>query len=193
MTGSNFFNVVVALGLVASAGLTTACDGTPVSADPRGETLALEASGQTMERTEENVGLATLRKATARYHRVDAAIEDGFQRIPNLGCVDPPGPGAVGIPFLNIDRLDATIDLAEPEVLFYERQRNGKLRLVGAEPVVPIAMWDAAESEPPSMFGREFHRNDAHGLYGLHMWVWQQNPAGTFAFANPGVSCEFAE
>lgn len=130
--------------------------------------------------------LATLRRATARYHRVEAAIADGFVQI--LPCMEHPTEGALGIPYGRLDRFDATIDLSEPEILFYEPQRNGTLRLVSAEPVVPIALWGDV---PPSMFGREFHRNDDHGLYGLHMWVWKHNPEGMFAFWNPTVSCEF--
>lgn len=139
---------------------------------------------------EENAGLATLRRATARYHDVEAAMEDGFAQA--LPCQEnPEGEGSLGIPYLNMDRLDATIDLAEPEVLFYEPQKNGRLRLIGSEPVVPIALW--TEEDPPSLFGQEFHRNDEAGLFGKHMWVWKHNPDGVFAFWHPDVSCEFAE
>ncbi|MDR8393537.1 hypothetical protein NC796_20450 [Aliifodinibius sp. S!AR15-10] len=139
---------------------------------------------------EKHTGLATLRSATARYHDVKAAMEDGF--VPVLPCQEnPDGEGGLGIPFLNQDRLDAIIDLAEPEVLFYEPQKNGRLRLIGAEPVVPIALW--TEDEPPSLFGQEFHRNDKAGLYGFHMWIWKHNPDGVLAFWHADVSCEFAE
>lgn len=130
--------------------------------------------------------LATLRRATARYHRVDAAIADSFEQI--LPCMEHPTEGGLGIPYARLDRFDTTIDLSEPEILFYEPRKNGKLRLVAAEPVVPIALWG---EDAPSMFGREFHRNEEHGLYGLHMWVWKYNPGGTFSFWNPSVSCAF--
>ena len=136
----------------------------------------------------ENRGLAALRRATARYHDVDAAIADGFQQI--LPCTDHPSEGALGIPYARLDRFDATIDLREPEILFYEPQKNGTLHLVGAEPVIPIPLWSG--EYPPSMFGREFHRNEEHGLFGLHMWIWRHSPAGMFSFWNPAVSCEFA-
>lgn len=140
---------------------------------------------------ERNSGLATLRRATARYHDVDAAIEDGF--VQALPCQEnPEGEGGLGIPFLNPDRLDTIINLAEPEVLFYEPQKNGELRLIGVEPVVPIELWDESESNPPSLFGREFHRNEEHGLYGLHIWIWKHNPDGTMAFWHSNVSCEYA-
>ncbi len=131
-------------------------------------------------------GLATMRRATARYHRVDVARADGFVQI--LPCLEHPTAGGLGIPYGRLDRFDTTIDLNEPEILFYEPQKTGRLRLVGGEPVVPIALWG---SEAPSLFGREFHRNEEHGLYGLHMWIWKHNPDGVLSFWNPEVSCEF--
>lgn len=139
--------------------------------------------------SEKNIGLATFRRATARYHNIDKAIEDGFEQI--LPCMEnPEGQAALGVVYAKPDRFDATIDLNEPEILFYEPQKNGNLRLVGGEPVIPIDLW--AEGNPPSLFGQEFHRNDEHGLYGLHMWVWKHNPDGVFAFWHPNVSCEYA-
>lgn len=134
-------------------------------------------------------GVAVFRRATARYHDIAAALEDGFvQILPCMQSAD--GSGALGIPFARLDRFDATIDLSEPEILFYEPMRNGRMRLVGGEPVVPIAAW--TDSEPPALFGQTFHRNDQHGLYGLHMWIWKHNPEGMFAFWHPRVSCEHA-
>lgn len=165
------------------------CD-TEAPTDP--EPVAASAATQVEEtgQAEMRMGLATLRRATARYHRVEAAIADGFQRVPPCRS-NPEGAGALGIPFVNLDRFDATIDLSEPEVLFYEPQQDGRLQLVGAEPVVPIEAWP--ESEPPSLFGQEFHRNEEAGLFGLHIWVWRHSPDGIFSFWNANVSCEFAE
>lgn len=168
-----------------------ACDGDPANQLSPTEP-ALNAAEISTADAEVQQGLATLRRATARYHRVKAALEDGFIAA-GLGCVVPNERGALGIPYIHPGRLDANIDLSEPEVLFYEPQKNGKLRLVGAEPVVPIAAWDAEHDEPPTIFGLEFHRNEAAGLYGRHMWVWLHNPDGMFAFQHPLVSCEFAE
>ena len=134
-------------------------------------------------------GLATFREATAAYHDVAAARADGFVQI--LPCLEnPDGDGGIGIPFARLDRFDARIDLSEPEILFYEPQENGRLRLIGGEPVVPITAW--TQDDPPSLWGHEFHRNEAHGLYGLHMWVWHHNPDGVLAFWHPDVTCEFA-
>ncbi|MCW9706113.1 hypothetical protein [Fodinibius salsisoli] len=145
-----------------------------------------------MGKAEKHRGLAKIRRATARYHDVDTAIEDGFEQI--LPCTEnPEGSGAIGVVYVNFDRLDLTIDLRKPEVLFYEPQPNGGLQLVGGEPVVPIDQWDEGNDNPPSLFGREFHRNEDHGLYGLHMWIWKDNPEGMFSFWHPNVSCKHAQ
>lgn len=137
-----------------------------------------------MGMAEMNAGLATLRRVTARYHRVAEASEDGFVEF--LSCVE-----GLGIVYANPARVfDGTLDLAEPEVLFYEPQKNGRLRLIGVETVIPIDAWTG--SDPPSLFDHEFHRNEGLGLFGLHIWVWRHNPEGMFAFMHPEASCEFA-
>lgn len=167
-----------------------ACEGasevTPTGPTPDAAESARSEAGEAEMRT----ALATFRRATARYHRVEAAIADGFVQI--LPCqANPDGRGALGIPYARLDRFDTVIDLAKPEILFYEPRRNGELRLVGGEPVVPIEAWP--DDDPPSLFGREFHRNEEHGLYGLHMWIWRPSPDGVFSFWNANVSCQFAE
>lgn len=189
---------ITSIILIIFLGFFVACESTTeVSPEPTNhpdlnavQSYSSNAPTVATNNAEENAGLATLRRATARYHDVELAMEDGF--VQALPCQEnPDGEGGLGIPYLNIDRLDATIDLSEPEVLFYEPQKNGKLHLIGAEPVVPIALW--TEEDPPSLFGQEFHRNDEAGLYGLHMWIWKHNPDGVFAFRHANISCEFAE
>lgn len=178
------------LALIAVTGV--ACgEADPVRPDPTTTASPSEAVVPALPagHAETQQGLATFRRATARYHDVDAALEDGFEQI--LPCIEAPsGDGAIGIPYARLDRFDATIDLSEPEILFYEPQPDGRLRLVGGEPVVPIEEW--TEDEPPSLFGHDFHRNEEHGLYGLHMWIWKHNPDGVFSFWHPDVSCEHA-
>lgn len=186
--------------IFSAALLMTGCDDisgtTGVNDEPVLEAAAKASPNGTAQKSararkaEIGQGLAVFRRATARYHRVEAAVADGFEQI--LPCLsNPNGEGAIGIPYARLDRFDATIDLSEPEILFYEPQSDGTLKLVGGEPVVPIAAWP--EEQPPSLFGREFHTNQEHGLYGLHMWIWRNNPNGVFAFWNANVSCEFDE
>lgn len=191
-----------ALWVLISFGLLTSCESpTEVAQEIPGETYsAKKQASQPVDNPDREKpeftsadtrqGLAILRRVTARYHRSQAAVKDGF--IPVEPCQEnPDGPGALGIPYLNPDRLDGVIDIENPEVLFYEPQKNGRLRLVGVETVVPIDQWE--ESDPPSLFGEEFHRNEEAGLFGRHIWIWRHNSDGVFSFWHPDVTCEYAE
>jgi hypothetical protein len=132
--------------------------------------------------------LALLRRATARYHEIDAALADGFVFF--HGCEVRPGEGAVGVLYVHIERLmDGVIDPSQPDALVYEPARTaaGKPRLVAAELAVPIALWN--QPHAPTFLGAEFQTEEEFGVYGLHVWIWRNNPEGLFAEANPHVSC----
>ena len=58
--------------------------------------------------------LAQVRAATAKYHNVQEAIEDGY--APLSPCVALPSGPAMGIHYVNIPKIDATINVVEPEV-----------------------------------------------------------------------------
>jgi hypothetical protein len=134
---------------------------------------------------EEAVAIATLRRATARYHNVDTAIEEGFILV--HPCEERPGEGPVGLLYANLDRVaDGIIDPRLPEGLIYEPTANGRLRLVGVELAVPYANPIQA---PPQFLGVTFQPEDEFQVFGLHVWVWRHNPEGMFASSNPNVSC----
>lgn len=138
--------------------------------------------------------LGKLRAATAKYHRVEQALADGY--VNTRECVAIP-TGGMGIHYVNLAlRADPSIDPLRPEVLVYEPQRSGKLQLVAVEYFVFRAAWDAVSpSAGPSVFGTPFFRSfgtAAHGLadhYELHAWIWRENPDGMFAQWNPKVTC----
>lgn len=94
---------------------------------------------------------------------------------------------------------DAVLDPRRPEAMVYETKSNGRLRLVAVEYVVFQDAWHAEHTEPPSMFGQQFHLVDAPNRYGLpsfyalHVWAWKTNPNGVFANWNPRVTCDHAE
>lgn len=132
--------------------------------------------------------LAELRRATARYRRFEVATEAGYA-TQLTGCMSDPA-GGMGFHYGNVALIDARVQHDRPEILMYEPQKNGSLRLVGVEFVVPFTAWTAAE--PPALFGRPFHRNEAFGLWVLHAWVWKHNPSGLFSDWNPRVTCAFA-
>ncbi len=135
--------------------------------------------------TEAARALATLRAATARYHNLKAATDDGFVFL--HGCESRPDEGPVGAVYVHPGRLDGVIDPALPEALIYEPRENGGARLVGVELAVPYVAWTNAQ--PPEFLGATFQPEDEFGVWGLHVWLWRQNPEGLFAESNPRVSC----
>jgi hypothetical protein len=142
--------------------------------------------------------LEQVRDATRRFRDVGRAIDDGYVQF--FGCVHEPLAGSMGIHFVNgALATDAVIDAATPEALIYEVKPNGQLALVGAEYVVFQAAWDAANPEPPSLFGQPFtlvpkpNRYGLEPFYELHTWAWKSNPAGAFNDWNPQVICATTE
>jgi hypothetical protein len=142
--------------------------------------------------------LAVIRQATARYHRVENAVADGYVAFPvanNPGGIDafyanlsaafdgPPETG--GIP--GVLRLD------QPEALGYLKLPNGKLRLAsvfffkpyapGLFQGVPPPVYPA--EDPPVWLGQEPVANLSLGMWEMEVWVWVYNPNGLFDFVNP--------
>lgn len=144
--------------------------------------------------------LAAVRQATARFHRVDAAIAAGYElgyvngnnvRI-ITGCIADPAAGAMGYHYFNKQLIDdPVIDPLKPEGLVYAQAPNGELKLVAVEYVVPgLGSNPPGVSDPPTPFGMQMHiLVPAVGFYTLHAWIWSHNPAGMFAHWNPQVTC----
>jgi len=141
--------------------------------------------------------LAKVRQATAKYQDVNAALADGF--ISTVECTAEEGLGGMGIHFLNIDRImDPAVNFLEPEILLYV-ETEGRMKLIGVEYFVALGPPGAPVPDPappaPVLFGVPFdgpmpgHDADMPPHYDLHVWVWQANPAGTFAMFNPNISC----
>jgi hypothetical protein len=91
---------------------------------------------------------------------------------------------------------DPAIDPLQPEILMYLPDRSGELKLVAFE------YWKAdadgsllTSDDRPSLFGVPFDGPmPGHGPtmpvhYDLHVWVWEDNPAGLFAMWNPSLAC----
>ena len=100
-----------------------------------------------------------------------------------------PGEGAVGALYVHFDRLlDGEIRPELPDALVYEPARNGegKPKLVAVEFAIPYALWSG--DDPPNYLGADFQPEDEYGVFGLHIWVWRNNPDGLFAEANPRFS-----
>lgn len=130
--------------------------------------------------------VAAARRATAKYHEFQRALDDGFfQASP---CVEVPGLGAMGFHFLNLARvLDFAANPAGPELLLYLPDEEGVMQLVGVEYSVP----DIGQGRP-TLFDLPMQGPEDRGggpAYERHAWIWQHNPAGMFQPFNPRLSC----
>jgi len=146
--------------------------------------------------------LAAVRNATASFHDVQSARDAGYTvELPDrfgetcIANLTDPDEGAMGVHMVSLPRvLNSSLEATDPEVLVYERRKNGTLKLVAVEYVV----FQSDVSERPSMFGIPFDENDGtrynlDPFYALHAWVWKPNPslpAGIFNAWNPRVSCD---
>jgi hypothetical protein len=133
--------------------------------------------------------VARLRALTAKFHQFDAAVAAGWS-AQITECFQDATLGGMGFHYGNPDLIDGTVDGLEPELLLYEPQKNGNLRLVAVEYIVPFTAWTA--SEPPQLYGQSFMRNEAFGIWALHVWHERHNPRGMFADWNPKVNCDNA-
>ena len=148
---------------------------------------------------------AEVRAATARFASLKQAAKAGYGLPPAPAplheCISSfDGSGAMGFHYINGNLLDTTVDPTKPEALVYAPDANGKLHLVALEYVVFQAPWIAEHgSEMPSLFGEMFmatpepNRYAIPAFFSLHLWLYQDNPAGLFTPFNPTVSCWAAE
>ena len=172
------------LTIVAAAAVLGACaSDAPLAPDRE---RAARAPLTTLPGTNTDGAIATLQRVTARYHNLQAALDDDFVLLHPCEARGDEGP--VGTVYVNIARLmDGVIDPESPDALIYEPAKNGALHLVGVEFAVPKALWTGAEL--PTFLGATFQSEDEFGVYALHAWVWRHNPEGLFAETNPRVSC----
>jgi len=132
--------------------------------------------------------VAQLRRSLAPFHRIELAASAGYDtRLTE--CMESEA-GGMGYHYGDLGLLDGTVEPLRPELLLYEPGPGGKLRLVAVEYAVPYGAWTSPT--PPALEGVSFHRNDAFGLWILHVWTWKHNPAGMLEDWNPRVSCAFA-
>ena len=166
-----------------------ACDGpSPSLVGPQAPTAAAPPADFAV--ADVAADLAALRATTAPFHRLEAAQKAGWTALVPR-CRDNQPVGGMGWHYANPAYLDDEVDVRKPEALIYEPQKNGSLRLVGIEYVVPFSILPP-EAEAPTLFGQSFQHNFGDGLWMLHVWVWRHNPNGMFATWNPNVSCAYA-
>ncbi len=113
--------------------------------------------------------------ATAKYNDFDQAIADGYV---DINVIVP----EMGYHYLKMDNLNETFEYDKPEILVYNKEENGRMKLVALEYAVPISLSNA----PSGFTGDNDHWSVYQGvLWTLHAWIWEYNPAGVFNATNP--------
>ena len=170
-----------AAALMLGACTDPATTGTSASVEAR-DALGGQSSGAAVQKD-----LATLRRVTARFHRFEAAQAAGWDTKITSCMVT--AAGGMGFHYGNVGLIDGVARVDEPELLLYEPEKNGRMRLVAVEYIVPYAA-HPRDAAPPVLFDHEFKQVDDFQVWGLHAWVWEHNPSGMFADWNPRVNCD---
>jgi hypothetical protein len=180
------------MGPLALACLLVACQKAPEAMAPHGmEVVQSTASHRGGSHLSKDVAqqIDRLRDVTKRFRKFEAAAAAGWgSKITD--CFSDPNLGAMGFHYGNTSLIDDKVDALKPELLLYEPRKNGKLEFVAVEYIVPFNVW--TQPTPPTLYGLPFHRNEAFGLWVLHVWHEKRNPSGIFADWNPRVSCKYA-
>lgn len=121
--------------------------------------------------------LRQAKAATAKYQDIENAIADGYVDI----AVNVEN---MGHHFMKLSLVDDVFDHKRPEILVYNKDKNGKQRLVAVEYAIPLS-----EPKPEGFTGDAdvWDGNTGFGLWLLHAWVWEYNPAGVFKSTNSNV------
>lgn len=173
--------------LLAAIVLLAACTGEPTAtgiAEPRAQMSVASRPSSHDERED----LETLRRATARFQNFAKAQAAGWSAQITACMVDATA-GGMGFHYGNAALIDGAVRVDQPELLLYEPERHGGMRLVAVEYIIPYTA-HARSAAPPVLFGQAFSQNDTFQLWGLHVWAWKHNPSGLYASWNPRVDCE---
>lgn len=130
-----------------------------------------------------------VRQSTARYHSTTQALKAGYE--PDDHCVAHPTLGGMGYHWVNGDLIDPVYNPLEPEAVLYIDGMGNSLKLIALEYIVIDV------GQPHPHFGD--HPFDVGGVpplmaagvphWSLHVWLYEENPAGMFTPFNPNISC----
>jgi hypothetical protein len=167
--------------------LLAGCGTEPITTETSAHFQLQAASSQSFGASV-NQDLALLRQVTAQFQDFNVAAGAGWAAQITPCMADHGGAGGMGFHYGNVGLIDGTVAVDKPELLLYEPEKNGRLRLVAVEYIIPYTFVPRSAA-PPVLFGQQFKQNDTFQLWGLHAWVWKENPSGVFASWNPQVSC----
>jgi hypothetical protein len=174
--------------LVAGIALLAGCSGEPITTESSAFQRVVGAVENKGLGADVNKDLATLRQVTASFQDFNVASHAGWA-TKITSCMTLAGSGGMGFHYGNTDLINGTAHVATPQLLLYEPEKNGRLRLVAVEYIIPYT-FHSREADPPVLFDQKFARVDDFQLWGLHAWVWKENPSGIFAPWNPTVGCQ---
>jgi len=180
--------LIAGIALLAGCGEPVATDATAGIQPPPAAADKGVGSGEAGLSASVRSDLALLRRVTAPFHEFDQATEAGWSAQITPCMTDPGGAGGMGLHYGNTSLINGTARVDQPELLLYEPESNGRLRLVAVEYIIPYT-FHSRDAAPPVLFDQKFIRNDVFQLWGLHAWVWKDNPSGIFANWNPTVNC----
>ena len=149
--------------------------------------LAMACSSPTSTSSELTRELNALKAATTSFHDFNAAQAAGYT-TQLTDCMVDSSLGGMGFHQAKASLINGTVAVTTPQVLLYEPQADGSVQLVAVEYIIPYTL-HSRNSPPPMLFGQRFKQNDTFQLWGLHAWVWRDNPSGVFADWNPNVNC----
>lgn len=174
--------------LLAAALVAAACSEPTVPGTPD---VGAPLSAVSPRPDAEHRDLAALRAATAHFHDRQAAFDAGYGEQFPPGCFrsdDNETEGAMGYHYIDWERV-GSLDPTQPQLIIYERQRNGQFRLVGVEFIHP----GSPDDDPPVLFGQPFTWHEVFEVWVLHVWAWRNNPSGMYKPWNPRVTCRWAD
>ena len=170
--------------LLLGFALVTACSSESITKDSNDlRAVASQSFGASV-----NQDLASLRRVTAGFHDFNTASNAGWSAQITPCMTDSHGAGGMGFHYGNVGLIDGTATVEKPQLLLYEPEKNGRLRLVAVEYIIPYS-FHPRSATPPRLFDQDFQQVDDFQLWGLHAWVWRDNPSGIFAPWNPQVNC----
>ena len=115
-----------------------------------------------------------------------------------LGLPPKPSPPGSG----RVHGSGTYTDFRKPAMLVYEPQPDGSLELVAVENLVFASAWHSKSNAPPTFNGHTWPLlkddpatkvDEAHGWdphYEQHLWVFRENPNGSYSPFNPIVTCK---
>ncbi len=189
--GRKATQLACSLGVVVLAGLGP-------GAQARQTSLHGEHHGPSSGRDQATGLVKVVREATERFKDVSVAEKENYHLL--FGCVSGPDSGAMGLHYVNLDLVfDGVVDPTRPEIVIYEPLPNGRLRLIGADYLIPAEAWhtnNPTAMGAPELMGQIMHLFEAPNRFGLptfytlHVWAWKDNPTGMFVNWHSKVSCE---